>query len=128
MLFNLHWATLLTWLLGAAYVANGIVNASGMKEMVDNYARWGFPRNWHLVNGAVCLGIGVLLLVPQTTPLGFLVAVLHCIAIYITLIVNRDPGHLLPSAILLVVLIVAYWGLFGFALPGPFNLLGAPMS
>lgn len=116
MLFGFHWALLLTGLLAVAFIANGIVNAIGPKVMRDNYARWGFPNGWHLVNGAVCLIIGVLLLVPGLRPLGFLLGALECLAIYATLIWNKDWSHLVPSVILLVLLGLAYWGLYGAAL------------
>ena len=122
MIFGYHWAILLTMLLGILFVANGIVNVTGPKAMRDNYQRWGFPRGWHLVNGAVCLITGVLLLIPSLQPFGFLLAALECFAIYATLIWNKDKSHLPPSIILLILLVVAYWGLYGFAPPplGPF--------
>lgn len=116
MLLGFHWALLLTGLLAVAFVGNGIVNAIGPKVMRDNYARWGFPNGWHLVNGAVCLIIGALLLVPALRPLGFLVGTLECLAIYATLIWNKDRSHLAPSVILLLLLGLAYWGQFGMTL------------
>jgi hypothetical protein len=115
MIFDFHWAILLTGLLGIAFLGNGVVNAIGPQVMRDNYARWGFPKGWHLVNGAVCLTIGILLLVPATRPFGFILATLECIAIYATIIWNRDIGHLVPSMVLLVLLGLAYWGLYGLA-------------
>ncbi|MNL57359.1 hypothetical protein D3C87_1809150 [compost metagenome] len=84
--------------------------------MRDNYQRWGFPEGWHIVNGAVCLAIGVLLLVPSLRPFGFALALLECLAIYATLIWNKDASHLPPSVILLALIALAYWGLYGLAL------------
>ncbi|MGB3339399.1 MAG: DoxX family protein [Devosia sp.] len=121
MNFDFHWAILLTGFLGLAFLGNGVVNAIGPQVMRDNYQRWGFPKGWHLVNGAVCLIIGALLLVPALRPFGFILATLECIAIYATIIWNRDIGHLVPSMVLLVLLGLAYWGLYGIAaapLPG----------
>ncbi|HEY8578230.1 MAG TPA: hypothetical protein VIL88_18030 [Devosia sp.] len=117
MILGYHWAILLVWLLGSAYILNSVANSLGLREMVENYARWGFPRNWHLVNGAVCLAIGILLLMPHTTPFGFILAGLHCLAIFLTLLVHRDGGHSVPLAILLSILTGAYWGNYGFAAP-----------
>jgi uncharacterized membrane protein HdeD (DUF308 family) len=115
MIFGFHWAILLTALLGMAFMANGIVNAIGPTMMRDNYRRWGFPNGWHLVNGAVCLAVGVLLLVPFLRPFGFALALLECLAIYATLIWNRDTSHFVPSVILLALLGIAYWGIYGLA-------------
>jgi len=115
MIFDYHWAILLTGFLGIAFVANGVLNAIGLAEMRKNYARWGFPNGWHLVNGAVCLTIGILLLVPALRPFGFILATLECIAIYATIIWNRDLGHIVPSVVLLIMLGLAYWGLYGIA-------------
>ena len=117
MIFDFHWAVLLTGFLGLAFVGNGVVNIAGPRAMRDNYRRWGFPEGWHIVNGAVCLAIGVLLLVPSLRPFGFALALLECLAIYATLIWNKDASHLPPSVILLALIVLAYWGLYGLALP-----------
>jgi len=113
MIFGFHWALLLTGLLGVMFVGNGVVNAIGPANMRDGFRRWGFPAWWHLVNGAICLAIGALLFVTGLRPLGFALAALECFAIVLTLLWNREPGHLPPGIILLGLVGLAYWGLYG---------------
>jgi hypothetical protein len=117
MIFGFSWPFLLTCLLGLAFIVNGVANAIGPREMRENFTRWGFPRGWHLVNAAVCLTTGVLLLVPPAVPIGFVLAALECLAIYLTLVINREFKHLPPSMILLAILGMAFFGTYGLTLP-----------
>lgn len=114
MIFGFHWALLLTGLLSIFFLGDALVSAIGPKPMRESFVKWGFPGWWHLVNAAVCLAIGVLLLVPALRPFGFVLGALECLAIFATLIRNKEPGHLPPSVFLLGLLCVAYWGLYGF--------------
>jgi hypothetical protein len=117
MIFGLTWAMLLTFFLSFFFFADGIVSAIGPRPMRESFVRWGFPDWWHLVNAAVCLVIGVLLLVPALRPFGFMVGALECFAIFAVLIRSNEPSHLPPSVFLLGLLVTGYWGLYGFALP-----------
>jgi hypothetical protein len=116
MIFGFHWALLLTGLLSIFFLGDALVSAIGPKPMRESFVKWGFPGWWHLVNAAVCLAVGVMLLVPALRPLGFALGALECFAIFATLIRNKEPGHLPPSVFLLGLLCVAYWGLYGFGL------------
>jgi hypothetical protein len=117
MLFGFSWAQWLTWLLAAFFAVNGVINITGPKAMRDSFAEWGFPGYWHIVNGAILLLTGILLVLPQTRPFGFGLGVLECLAIYITLIRHKAFSHLPPSVVMLIVLGVAWWGLYGLGLP-----------
>jgi len=117
MLFGFSWAQWLTWLLAAFFVVNGVINIVGPKPMRDSFRDWGFPSYWHMVNGAVLLLTGVLLLTPQLRPLGFLLGALECLAIWITLVRVKALSHLSPSLVMFVILAVAYLGIYGPALP-----------
>jgi hypothetical protein len=58
-----------------------------------------------------------LLAFPQTRPFGFLLGLLEFMAIYATLLRHQAFSHLPPSVVLLVVMAIAYWGLYGFGVP-----------
>jgi len=118
MIFGLTWADWLTVLLVLFFAGNGVANIVGPQPMREGFAHWGYPPYWHLVNGALQLGIAVLLAFPTTRLFGFGLAVLLCIAIYVTLIRHRELAHLPPSVVLLVVLAVTAWGLYGLPQPG----------
>jgi hypothetical protein len=117
MILGFHWSILLVGFLAIFFLANGVVSAIGPKPMREAFVKWGFPSWWHLVNAAVCLAVGGLLLVPSLRPLGLLLGALECFAIFATLTHNRQPGHLPPSVVLLALIVFAYWGLYGFSLP-----------
>ena len=118
MIFGFHWAQVLVGILGVFFLGDGVVSAIGPKPMRESFVKWGFPAWWHLVNAAVCLTTGVLLLIPGLQPFGLILGALECFAIFATLIRNNEAAHLPPSVILLALILVAYWGLYGFALPG----------
>jgi uncharacterized membrane protein HdeD (DUF308 family) len=113
MIFGFAWPTLLTYVLTAFFLANGVINLMGKQALRDGFARWGFPAWWHLVNGAVLLVAGVLLAYPPTQFLGFALGALECLAVFATLARHRDWAHFPPSVILLVLLALAYWGTYG---------------
>ncbi|KKB80840.1 hypothetical protein VW35_01155 [Devosia soli] len=117
MIFGFHWALILVGVLSIFFIGDAVVSAIGPKPMRESFVKWGFPGWWHLVNAAVCLAVGLLLLVPTLRPFGLLLGALECLAIFATLIRAREPGHLPPSVFLLGLICVAYWGLYGFALP-----------
>jgi hypothetical protein len=117
MILGFNWFTWLTWLLVLFFLGDGIVSAIGPEPMRESFVKWGFPSWWHLVNAVVCVAVALLLIYPPTRPFGFLLAALECIAIYATLIHHREFAHLPPSVILLAVIVVAYWGTYGWKLP-----------
>jgi len=118
MILGFHWTLILVSILGVFFLGDGVISAIGPKPMRESFVKWGFPSWWHLVNAAVCLVTGVLLFIPALRPLGLLLGALECFAIFATLIRNNEPAHLPPSVILLVLILVAYWGFYGLALPG----------
>lgn len=113
MIFDIHWARVLTAVLGAFFLTDGFVSLIGPKPMRIAFIRWGYPRWWHLVNAAVCMTIGILLFIPPLRPVAFILATLECLAIFATMIRNRQLAHLPPSIILLALVSLAAWGLSG---------------
>lgn len=118
MVFGIGWETWLTWLLVAFFIGDGVVSAIGPAPMRASFVNWGYPSWWHLVNAAVCLAAGLLLFFPATRPFGFMLGALECFAVFATLIRHGEFSHLPPAVVLFALLVLGYWGNFGWKLPG----------
>lgn len=110
-ILNYSWAVWLAWLLGAFFLVNGVLNLAGLKAMKEGFAQWGYPRWFHLINGALNVLIGLAILWYPTRILGLFLSVLLCVAVWITLVRHRDFRHLPSSIVLFVVTLLTAWGL-----------------
>jgi len=113
MFNHLPWADGLTWLLSLFFIINGAINLAGPPALREGFARWGFPSWWHLVNAAVLFACGILLAFPDLRFFGFALGLLECLAIYAVLIRHGDYRHLPPSIVLLLLMALAFAGLYG---------------
>ena len=100
-----------TALVVALFVVNGVLNHAGLKAIREGFARWGYPRWFHLVNAIVCIAIGVTIAWYPTRPFGLLLSLIFCLAVWATLLRHRDFRHLPPSVLLAGVTVLAAWGL-----------------
>ena len=110
MLMGVSWPVWLAWLLAAFFVVNGVVNIIGPQGMRDGFARWGYPRWFHLLNGVLQLATGVLIAYAPTRLAGLALGALVCLAVFATLIWHREAAHLLPGAVLFGVILVTAFG------------------
>ena len=99
----------LGWIIAAFFIANGLVNLYGPETMRAAFFRWGFPRWFHLVNGAMQILIGVLILLPASRIIGLSLGVALSAAILFVLFRQRELRHALPCLTLLASLLVAAW-------------------
>lgn len=111
MILNYSWAVWLAWLLALFFLSNGVLNLVALKSMKNALLGWGFPPRFHIVNGLVQVVIGLMIAWYPTRAFGLLLAVVLCVAIWLTLIRHRDWSHLPPSIILMVIVLVDAWGL-----------------
>lgn len=94
-----------TWLLVAAFLGAGIVNAIGTAGTKSDFARWGYPRWWNLVTGGIEIVCAGLIALPITRVAGLaLGAVIIAVAV-VTVLRHRDFSHLAPLALFAVLLV-----------------------
>ncbi len=105
------WTVWLAYLLAAFFCINGVVNIVGPKGMRESFAAWGYPSWFHILNGAIQLGAGVLLLADATRILGLVLGILICMGVFATLARFRQFSHLPPGVTLFVLVLVDLWGL-----------------
>jgi hypothetical protein len=85
MSFQHDWTVWLAYLLAAFFCINGVVNIIGPRGMRESFAAWGYPSWFHIVNGTIQLGAGVLLLADATRVLGLGLGILVCMGVFVTL-------------------------------------------
>lgn len=93
-----------TWLLVAAFLGAGIVNAIGREGTKSDFARWGYPSWWNLVTGGIEIVCAALIALPITRVAGLaLGAVIIAVAV-VTVLRHRDFSHLAPLALFAVLI------------------------
>jgi hypothetical protein len=99
-LFGISVASLLAWLLALAFLGAGVVNAAGSAAIKDDFVRWGYPRWWNLVTGALEVLTAALIALPATRAAGLMLGAVICAAAVATAVRARDYGHLPPGVAL----------------------------
>jgi hypothetical protein len=94
-LFGLSAAALLAWLLAAAFLGAGIVNAAGSAAIREQFVRWGYPRWWNLATG----GLEAL---AAARVAGLTLGAAICVAAVATVVRHKDYGHVAPGAVLTI--------------------------
>ncbi|WP_052954828.1 DoxX family protein [Microvirga vignae] len=87
-----------------------MANLIGPESMRKKFVAWDFPSSFNLANGAIQLTAAVLPLMDGTRVLGLHLGLLVAIGVIVTMVRNREFGHLPPGVILLGVVLVDLWG------------------
>jgi hypothetical protein len=99
-----------TWLLVAAFCGAGVFNAIGTQATQSGFVRWGYPRWWCRVTGALEIATAILIAFPPTRGLGLLLGAVVIGAAVLTVLRHRDFPHLAPlgffAALLLITQVV----------------------
>ena len=99
-LFGIPAATLVAWPLVLAFLGAGVVNAVGAGAIKDDFVRWGYPRWWNLVTGALEVLAAGLIALPATRFAGLGLAVVICVAAVATVVRKKEHGHATPGVVL----------------------------
>jgi hypothetical protein len=99
-LFSITAATLLAWPLALAFFGAGVVNTAGSAAIKDDFVRWGYPRWWNLVTGALEVLVAALIASPAARVAGLMLGTAICVAAVATVVRYRDYGHLAPGVVL----------------------------
>jgi hypothetical protein len=84
------------WLLVAAFAGAGVFNAIGTPANQDSFARWGYPRWWGRVTGALELVIAVMIAFTDSRATGLVFGAIIVGAALVTILRHRDFSHLPP--------------------------------
>jgi uncharacterized membrane protein YphA (DoxX/SURF4 family) len=99
--------TLSLWLLGAAFLGAGIVNAIGAAGTRDDFVKWGYPRWWGILTGALEISTAALLALPVSRILGLALAAVVIAAAIFTVLRHRDYQHLPPLSVFVTLIALA---------------------
>ncbi|HKR39308.1 MAG TPA: DoxX family protein [Paraburkholderia sp.] len=99
--------TLSIWLLAAGFFGAGLFNAIGTPASQSDYARWGYPRWWGRLTGALEVLSAVLIALPATRMIGLALGALIIAAAVLTVLRHRDFSHLVPLGVFVAVIALA---------------------
>ncbi|MEX3916629.1 DoxX family protein [Paraburkholderia sp. BR10872] len=99
--------TVSIWLLAAGFFGAGLFNAIGTSASQSDYARWGYPRWWGRLTGALEILSAVLIALPATRMIGLALGALIIAAAVLTVLRHRDFSHLVPLGVFVVVIALA---------------------
>jgi uncharacterized membrane protein YphA (DoxX/SURF4 family) len=94
---------IVAWLpiaLGVVMIGIGGVNFAGPSLARENFALSGYPAGFHRVADSLGVVVGLLLVIPATSPVGAIASAVFMLAAVATLIRSRDWGHLPGAAVL----------------------------
>lgn len=99
-------STILAAVVGIAFVSAGLPKLTGLPSIVENFERWGYPREIRLATGGLELFSGVCLIVgiavPTLAVTGSLIIVCVMLAALVTHQRVSDPfGRWIPAITLL---------------------------
>jgi hypothetical protein len=98
---------LLNWLLVAGFFGAGLVNAIGTPVTQGNFARWGYPRWWGRLTGALEMVSAVLIALPATRLVGLALGAVIIGAAVLTVLRHREFTHLVPLGVFVAVIALA---------------------
>ncbi|MCX5541369.1 DoxX family protein [Paraburkholderia sp. CNPSo 3076] len=99
--------TLSIWLLAAGFFGAGLFNAIGPPATQSDYARWGYPRWWGRLTGALEMLSAVLIALPASRVIGLALGALIIAAAVLTVLRHRDFSHLVPLGVFVAVIALA---------------------
>ncbi|WP_028206834.1 DoxX family protein [Paraburkholderia nodosa] len=99
--------TLSIWVLAAGFFGAGLFNAIGTPATQSDYARWGYPRWWGRLTGALEMLSAVLIALPASRVIGLALGALIIAAAVLTVLRHRDFSHLVPLGVFVAVIALA---------------------
>ncbi|MCP3710918.1 DoxX family protein [Paraburkholderia sp. CNPSo 3274] len=99
--------TLSIWLLAAGFFGAGLFNAISTPATQSDYVRWGYPRWWGRLTGALEMMCAVLIALPASRMVGLALGALIIAAAVLTVLRHRDFTHLVPLGVFVAVIALA---------------------
>ncbi|RKE37451.1 DoxX-like protein [Paraburkholderia sp. BL23I1N1] len=99
--------SILATIVAVLFAVAGVVNLTGRGTVKSDFVRWGYPAWFHLLCGALELLCSALLFGQQTRVLGLTLAGAILVAVFFTLLRNRESFKHLAPALIFSALVVA---------------------
>jgi hypothetical protein len=99
--------TISIWLLVAAFLGAGLVNAIGAAGSTEGFIRWGYPAWWGRLTGALEIVVAVLVALPVSRGAGLVLGAGIIAAAVLTVLRHREFPHLAPLSVFAALLAVA---------------------
>jgi hypothetical protein len=104
MMQAIWYPVIVAWSVAGIFALAALVNLAGPRILLEAYARWGYPRGFHRITGAVEMAAAVFLAMPQTRIWGVAVAGVVLFVAVVTLLNHRQYLYALPGIVLLAAL------------------------
>lgn len=95
------------WLPVAAFFGAGVFNFIGTPATQSSFVRWGYPRWWSRVTGALEMAVAVLVAFPVTRGVGLILGAVVIAAAVLTVLRHREFPHLAPLGLFAALLVLA---------------------
>jgi DoxX-like family len=99
--------TISIWLLAAAFLGAGLVNAIGTSATRSDFAQWGYPSWWGRFTGALEVMSAVLIALPAARIVGLALGAAIIAAAILTVLRHRAFKHLVPLGVFVAVIALA---------------------
>ena len=96
--------TVSIWILAAGFFGAGLFNAIGTPATQSDFVRWGYPRWWGRLTGALEVVTAVLIAVPASRDVGLILGAAIIVAAVLTVLRHREFSHLVPLGAFVVLL------------------------
>lgn len=106
-LISFSYENLATLASAFAFLAGGVINATALKPIREEFVRYGFPWWWCWVTALLELLTAFLLVIGSTFAIGAALGGCIMVAAIFAVIRARDFRRILPPAIFLLLLLVA---------------------
>jgi hypothetical protein len=100
----ISYPVIVAWSVATIFAIAALVNLSGPRALRDAYARWGYPRRFHLITGTLESIAAAFLAVPETRIWGVAVAGIVLFVAVVTLLNHRQYLYAVPGIVLLAAL------------------------
>lgn len=99
--------TVSIWPLAAGLFGAGLFNAIGTPATQADFVRWGYPRWWGRLTGALEMVTAVLIAVPESREVGLILGAAIIVAAILTVLRHREFPHLVPLGAFVALLALA---------------------
>jgi hypothetical protein len=106
---KISWRQVLSFALAAFFVVGSLSNIFAPGSIYEEYLKWGYPRWFHFVTGALELTAAILLFRAPTRLLGAVLGCAVMLAALATVIIHGEYGHAVPPLIAATLSLVVGW-------------------